>query len=224
MPDVSRLVVTSRSADVHVVATDAGSLAVQGAGLDVLPDGTARITSRPGDKKVSVACATGSDVTVATSSGDVVLEGSLGSVMVSTLSGKVCVERAVRLEVRSGSGKVEIDTCAEACIVRTASGRLSVGRATKLEVAGVSGRVDVADVDVANVRVVSAKVAVGTGAGGDVNVHTVSGAVDVTVPKGCCPNTDLVSLTGRSTCDCPEGDDAQIAVRSATGKVRVRHR
>ncbi len=66
-----------------------------------------------------------------------------------------------------------------------------------------------------------AKVEARTQGKDDVAVQTLSGSVRIEVPKDVRPNARLRSMTGRPRCDCEEGDDIQIAVRSMSGKIEV---
>jgi hypothetical protein len=49
----------------------------------------------------------------------------------------------------------------------------------------------------------------------------MSGSVRVAVPQGIRPSTRLRSLAGRPRCDCPEGEDCRITVKSLSGKIEV---
>jgi predicted membrane protein len=52
-------------------------------------------------------------------------------------------------------------------------------------------------------------------------VRTVSGKVEILVPRELRPATRLKSVSGRVQCDCEEGSDGEISVASISGKITV---
>ena len=76
-------------------------------------------------------------------------------------------------------------------------------------------------VEGAEIKTVSGKVLVGTTRGGNISVHTVSGKVEIVVPRDVHPATRLRSISGRVRCECPTGADGEIAVKSVSGAIRV---
>ncbi len=216
-----RCTVTTRSGAVHVVAVPGAGLTVEGGSVVAQHDGVLEIRRDRDKKKIVVHCAAGSDVTIGTVSGSIDTEGALGAVRVATVSGKVNVREAARVDVRAKSGAVEIGTVTDECRVVVTSAKVRIGRARRAAIAGVSGVVVADDVEGADVKTVSGKVTLGTAAGGHVTVRTVSGKVEIRVPPEMQPNTRLKSVTGRIECDCERGDDGEIAVASVSGAIRV---
>jgi DUF4097 and DUF4098 domain-containing protein YvlB len=168
-----------------------------------------------------VHCPTGSDVTIGTMSGSIDTEGLLGGVRIATASGKVHVAEAGRVDVRAKSGSVDIGTCTGECRVVVTSAKVHIGKAQRATIAGVSGVVLAEGVEGAEIKTVSGKVLVGTTGGGDISVHTVSGKVEILVPRDVQPTTRLRSISGRVRCECPTGGDGEIAVKSVSGAIRV---
>jgi DUF4097 and DUF4098 domain-containing protein YvlB len=192
---------------------------------DVEQDVTGRIavtSARWGSAALEVRCPTGTDIVVGSASGRVELRGRLGEVRVTTFSGRIEVDQAETLELRSASGSISAARCDGRCRLHTMSGRATVGTAEDADVSTVSGRVrlDCSSGSV-QVRTASGRVEVGTEGKGNVDVQTLSGSVRVEVPKGVRPDVELRSGLGRCRCDCPEGRDCRISVSSVSGKIEV---
>jgi DUF4097 and DUF4098 domain-containing protein YvlB len=216
-----RLNVATRSGRVRVEGRDGAALSVRGGNLED-DDGAVRITAGTGGSNaVEVVCPAGSDVIVGTASGSVELVGSLGDVRVTTASGRVSVADAQRIDVRTTSGKIDIDRCHGECRVVTKSSRVKVGNAGLLDCSAVSGRIEVGGVEDANVRTVSGRVELGAAGQGRVEVRSVSGKVDLAVPRDRRPATRLSSISGRVRCDCETGDDGEINVATTSGTINV---
>jgi DUF4097 and DUF4098 domain-containing protein YvlB len=217
-----RLNVSTRSGRVRIQARTGAALEVRGADMVTEPDGTWRITSsQGGSHAVEVVCPEGTDVIVGTSSGRVELLGPIGDARVTTRSARISIEHAARVDARTWSGAVEVGTCTGECRVVTKSSRVKVGSAASLDVSAMSGRVEVGDVADAVVRTMSGRVEVSTRNSGRVEVRTLSGAVEVEVPRDRRPSTLLKSLSGRVRCDCAQGNDGEINVATTSGSIRV---
>jgi ferric-dicitrate binding protein FerR (iron transport regulator) len=192
---------------------------------DVAQDATGRIavtSARWGSAALEVRCPTGTNVVVGTASGRVELRGRLGEVRVTTLSGRIEVDQAEALDLRSVSGSIAVVQCERRCRVQTKSGRTTVGIAEDADLSTVSGRVRLdSSSGSIQVRTASGSVEVGTEGGGDVDVQTISGSVRVEVPEGVRPAAELRSRAGRCRCECPEGRDCRIVVSSMSGKIEV---
>jgi DUF4097 and DUF4098 domain-containing protein YvlB len=222
MPDPAPLHITTRSGDVRVHAEGDAALSVEGGTIERQDDGTLHIRREPDTNSIEVRCAAGTDVTVGTASGKVELRGALGAVRVATISGKIRVDEATRIDVRTKSGSVDIGACTGECRVMTKSAKVHVGSAGRATVAAVSGIVLLERVGGAEVKSISGKVLLGLAPDpGRVSVHTVSGKVEIRIPASSRPSTRLRSLSGRVDCDCPPGDDFEIAVASVSGGIRV---
>jgi DUF4097 and DUF4098 domain-containing protein YvlB len=216
-----RLNIATRSGRVRVEGREGAGLGVQGGNVEH-DDGTVRITAGiGGSNAVEVVCPAGSDVIVGTASGSVELVGSLGDVRVTTASGRIAIDDAQRVDVRTASGKIEIGRCRGECRVVTKSSRVRVGNAGTLDCSAVSGRIEVGGVDDANVRTVSGRVEMGTTSQGRVEVRSVSGKVDLAVPRDRRPATRLSSISGRVRCECASGDDGEIDVATTSGTINV---
>ena len=215
------LKITTRSGTVRVVAAAGSELAVEGGTIDLLDDGTIHIRRERSSNVIDVRCPLGSDVTVGTASGKVELLGALGTVRVATVSGRIHVAEADRIDLRTKSGKVDIEACAGECRIMTKSAAVHVGRADRATVAVVSGIVLLERVRGAEVKTVSGKVLVGSTGGERISVHTVSGKVEIRVPAATRPATRLRSLSGKIQCDLSPGDDFEVAVVSVSGAIRV---
>ena len=188
-------------------------------------DSTGRVSvksARGGSGWLHIHCPTGTDVVIGTVSGKVELQGQFGVVRVTTVSGSVEVDRADELDVRTISGNIDVERCNGRCRLQTKSGRATCVVAGDALVSTMSGLIRVDDAT-GKVRAQSAsgKIKVGTRGNGDVAVKTMSGSVRVEVPKGVKPHTRLHSLTGKPRCDCEEGEDLEIAIRSLSGTIEV---
>jgi DUF4097 and DUF4098 domain-containing protein YvlB len=221
MADPKMLHISTRSGNVRVTATPGAALAVDGGIIEVATDGTTRVIGARGSDRIDVTCSAGTDVVIGTVSGSVELRGELGAASVATISGKINVERARRVDARTKSGRVEIAECDEECRIVTVTSRVKVGKAERAAIAGVSGRISTRDVARVEVKTVSGAVDVGTSGPPHVSVHTVSGKVDVDVPADARPSTRFRTLSGRVSCECSTGDDGEIAVATVSGAIRV---
>ena len=228
VPGHTELHLSTSSGRVLVTAEDRSDVVIEAGApsedrIDRDATGRIRLTSaRGGSADLELRCPSGADLVVGTLSGHVQLQGQLGAVRVTTVSGNVEVGRAEELDVRSISADIKVERCAGECLLRTKSGRTEIGSARDARVSTISGRIRL-DESTGTVRAqsVSGTVEVGTQRDGDVAVQTMSGAVRVAVPEGVRPHTRLRSLSGRPRCDCEEGSDCQIAVQSLSGKIEV---
>jgi hypothetical protein len=155
--------------------------------IDTLPHGSGRsggglraamrgewFTGSSGDLDVIVTMPEGSDLQVATASGDTMVGLSLGAVKVSSASGDVvALDTFDALDVRTASGDVCAGRVLSRLSFKTASGDLTVAHAaSKTDIASASGDVEIT-------AAVPGKLAVNS-ASGDVLVHVAPGlAVDV---------------------------------------------
>ncbi len=186
-------------------------------------DGKISITSpRGGSAWLEIRCPSGADVAIGTVSGRVELRGRFGPVRVTTVSGRIEVEQAEALDARSVSGHITVGTCTGHCRLLSKSGRITCDSVGDANISTLSGRIHLGDATgKVHAQSVSGKVEARTRGKNDIGVRTLSGSVRIEVPKDVRPNARLRSLTGRPRCDCEEGDDIQIAVRSMSGKIEV---
>jgi DUF4097 and DUF4098 domain-containing protein YvlB len=221
MAEPARIKITTRSGSVRVVAAAGQDLSVEGGTVGIDEDGTTHIRRAKPSSVVEVRCAAGTDVTVGTVSGRVDLSGPLGSVRVATVSGRIQVGEGDQIDVRTKSGKIDIDTCAGECRVMTKSSGVHVRSAGRATVSSVSGIVLLEHVGGAEVKTVSGKVLIGTSGDERVAVHSVSGKVEIRVPRETRPATRLRSLSGQVRSEVTPGDDREISVMSVSGAIRV---
>jgi DUF4097 and DUF4098 domain-containing protein YvlB len=213
--------VSTRSGKVRVTALPGAALEVSGGTVVHEEKGVLLVRRTPGASKIEIRCAAGSDVTIGTVSGSVECAGELGALRIATISGKVNVEHATSVDVRTKSGRVEVGACEGDCRIVVASAKVHIGRAGRAMVAAISGQVLAEDVGGAEVKTVSGKVFLETTGAGRVSVKTVSGGVEVRVPREIQPATRLRSISGKVQCDCPTGGDGEINVASVSGGIKV---
>jgi len=220
-PTPTRVHISTRSGKVHVFAADGVDLTVDGGTMEARADGSIEVRRAHDARMIELRCPTGTDVTVGTMSGSVETAGALGGVHVVTMSGKIHIERATSVDVRTRSGLVEVGACSGECRVVATSAKVRVGSAARASVAAVSGLVALEAVGNAEVKTVSGKVLLGTTGSGRVSVKSISGTVEIVVPREIHPATRLRSISGRVECECPVGVDGEIAVKTVSGAIRV---
>jgi DUF4097 and DUF4098 domain-containing protein YvlB len=216
---VARLRIVSKSGSVSVVAEPGAEISVKGGTFVAEADGTYLVTA--GSKNLEVRCAPGTDLIVGTMSGSVRVEGTLGATRVVSKSGSIQIDAATQVDARTASGSVTVGECEGQCRVVVTSGSIRVGRAHHASAAGVSGSIHVDDTDAADVKNVSGTIEVGCTGLGRVAIRSVSGKVDVSVPPECAPATLLKSISGSIRCECAEGSDGEIDVKTVSGRIRV---
>jgi DUF4097 and DUF4098 domain-containing protein YvlB len=216
--------ITAASGRVHVVAEARAEVAAEGAKVEASPDGlTVTVRSKPAEVRVPA----GSDLTIGSRSGDVVLDGALGAVSVTTDSGDVRVEEVAALDARTVSGDLQVGVVHGALRLRTTSGRVHVGRAGgEVRIGTVSGGIDVEQVCCGMaVKTVSGTIdatLAGPPGGADaISAETVSGAVVVRVPASIRPAVRIRTNSGTERIDCPLGGDCTIEARTVSGPVTV---
>lgn len=215
----TRIVVAKRSARVNIVGSGS-ELVVAGAPFETAPDGTVTIGGSPAGN-VDIRCPEGTDIVIGVQSGRVEAHGKLGVVSVSSTSGRVAIEAARAVDVRTASGRVEIGSADEAVRCSVTSGRITIGHAGSVDVSVTSGRVRVDDTGDARVHAISGRVDVAAGRGSNVEVRTTSGRVSVTLPRGCCPRTRVAVRSGRVDNTVPAGDDGTVDLQTTSGRVSL---
>jgi DUF4097 and DUF4098 domain-containing protein YvlB len=221
MADHQRISITTRSGKVRVTGAETETVSIVGGFGETNEEGVLEIRRESGSDRIEVTCPSGTDVTIGTTSGNVETHGVLGAVRILTASGKIHVADASRIEIRTKSGKIDVRACEGECNVVTTSSKVHIGTAGKCRVAAVSGLVLLEHVAGAEVKTISGKVLLGTSGAGDVMVKTVSGKVEIRVPREVKPATHLNSVSGKVQCDCEPGDDGTIAVKSQSGAIRL---
>jgi len=155
---------------------------------------------------VEVRCPRGTDVSVGAISGRVNLVGTFGSVKVSTVSGSIEVDTAEGdVDARCVSGSITVKSCGGRCDVTSKSGRVRVER--------VDGA--------AHASTISGGVELGTSGRGEVELKMVSGEAKVKVLETKHPRVRFQSLSGKMHCECEQGSDFDLKVRSISGSLEV---
>jgi len=110
----------------------------QGAPLRV--DGTT-VTLEARSDRVRLEVPEGIDLVIGTTSGRVTVTGRVGSVAVSTRSGRVDIDDAAEVDIRGRSGRIHVRRCRGEARVITTSGRVVVERSGPVDVTTTSGRI-----------------------------------------------------------------------------------
>ncbi|MET0912389.1 MAG: DUF4097 family beta strand repeat-containing protein [Acidimicrobiales bacterium] len=215
--EIESVRVSATSGRVKVVAEDRGDVLVRGGTAPQHDGGTVTVDAGPG--RVEVRVPSGVDLVVGSHSGRVEVEGPLGAVAVVTESGRVTVEQAASVDVRTSSGRVEIGRVEGTTRVRSASGRITVDRTAGADVATDSGRIVLRSVSGrTTAHCVSGRIEVRLATAADVEAETVSGRITVEVADPVRAHAVSGPLPPDSE---PHGDDCTIATRSVSGRVSV---
>jgi DUF4097 and DUF4098 domain-containing protein YvlB len=149
----------------------------------------------------------------------VTVGGPVGHVAITSASGRVEIEQAASVDVRTASSAVEIGTVTGTCCVRAQSGRVEVGSCGSADIASKSGRVVLDHVDgEVDVHSVSGRIELSLDAAHDVHAETVTGRIEISLPPGTAafepdgPTDDRLR---------PPGADCTVFARSLTGRVVV---
>lgn len=192
---------------------------VRGGRLVRQPDGWLALDST--SNSIQVTCPSDTDLVVGTASGGVDLTGQLGAVRVMTNSGKIRVEGVRSADLRSSSAAVRVRSCTDDCRVVTTSGSVRVDSAGRIDVSTTSGAVTVGRSGDGEVHTVTGSVDLGATGSGTLRVHTMSSSVEIRVPAGMRPHSELRSGTGQVQNDCDQGTDGSIEVRTESGTIRI---
>jgi len=158
---------------------------------------------------VEVRCPLGTDVSVGAISGNVKFVGTLGSVKVSAVSGGIEIDTVTgNLDARAVSGNISVKRCAGRCDVSSKSGRVRVER--------VEGPT--------HASTISGGVEIGTAGSDEVELKMVSGGAKVTVFGEKLPRVRFNSLSGKMHCECKQGSDFDLKVRSISGSLEIKGR
>ena len=196
----TQLRITSRSGRVTVAAEQRDDIVVP-LGVEVSREAETITVSADADA-ISVRVPEGLDLVIGTEGSRVDVTGPLGAVAIATASGRVSVEVAGSVDVRTTSGRVDIGVVGGACRVRGESGRVTVDSCGTADVATSSGRIRLAEV------------------AGSVRAHCTSGRIDVGV-RGSHP-VAAETVSGRITVHLGrEVDPGIVVARSVSGRVEV---
>ena len=215
----SHFTIAVRSDRVTVIAGGDTPVEVRGGRLIAEPDGRFRVDAAKGP--IELHCAERTSVTIGTTSGQVECRGRLGAVHITTSSGRVSVEDATSIDVRTKSGHVEVGSCEGPCTVRTKSSTVEIGQAAELDVSTTSGHVTATAVSDATVQTVSGAVELSIRGKPNVLVRGQSASIDVTLPTGATPATNLVSNSGHVTQQCLAGTDGRVEIATSSGAINL---
>src|SRR4051794_9075568 len=128
MSEGFELRVATRSGRLTIIGETRDDFLVEGGRLEE-DDLTFTVSPHRGSSKVIIRCPAGTDVVAGTSSGDLEFGGELGAVRLTTMSGKIEVDRVASIDIRAMSGSVTVASCAGECRVKTKSGKVRIGSA-----------------------------------------------------------------------------------------------
>lgn len=172
---------------------------------DAPPDRRPVLEVKSKSGNLEVRCPTGTDVSVGAMSGNVQLLGTFGSIKISTVSGGVEIDTAQgNVDARSVSGRVTVKNVGGRADVSSKSGRVRIDR--------VDGPV--------HASTISGGVEIGT-AGEDVELKMVSGGAKIKVLSEKQPRIRFSSLSGKMHCECTQGSDFDLKVKSISGSLEV---
>lgn len=225
LPVAVTLRLQSRSGRVHVIAEPRDDIEAETDGLESFmeDDGKTIVirSGRGGSKPLTVRCPVDTDIAIGTHSGSVRLEGRLGGVRVTTMSGTVELQDAEEADVRTMAGNIDVGRCRGRCRLNAISGKVSVAEADIALASTVSGSIRL-DRVLGDVRARSVSGNIDMNASGDsaIAVKTVSGRVRIVLPQGTEPQA-FFRTRGHVTCDFPQGGDCRIDAASLSGSIEV---
>lgn len=219
-PRHSAIEVATRTSNIVIRAADVPAPTVVRGRAEIDAHG---VVSVHGSSEVEIHCPAGTDVTVASTTGKVTCVGVLGRVFAASHTGKVRIEDAESVDVRTTSASVQVDRCAGACEVVGHSGSIEIGTAGRAAVSNTSGRTTIARTTDATVRSASGSVHVGSDQAGTIDITTVSGSVEVRLGAGCNPPASLRSVSGRVRGPARTGSATPggISVKTISGSITV---
>ncbi len=225
LPVAVTLRLQSRAGRVHVIAEPRDDVEGETDDLNSFmeDDGKTLVirSGRGGSRPLTVRCPVDTDIAVGTQSGSVRLEGRLGIVRVTTMSGTVELQDAEEVDIRTMAGNIDVGTCRGRCRLNAISGKVSVAQADIASASTVSGSIRLERV-LGDVRARSVSGSIDMSASGDsaIAVKTVSGKVRIVLPQGTEPQT-FFRTRGHVTCDFPRGSDGRIDAASLSGSIEV---
>jgi len=182
---------------------------------------------------VRIRCPHGADLELTSAAADLDARGRLGAVRARSASGDLSLQVVEgTLDASTASGDVTVDEVLGAAKVKTASGDVEVKRACgEVSVGLVSGDLTVGEALAAvGVNTVSGDVRIDAAGGGDVDLKSVSGDVEIGMRPGLRLWIDASSVSGTMTSelevtDTLPADDAplvELRAKSVSGDLRIR--
>lgn len=198
-----------RSVRVRVSGSKADEFRIEQRG-DVIVVGPERGMRRwLGGADIDIEIPAGASVSLAASSGDVIVDAPVAELSVAVASGDVRGGSVAHTaQIKSASGDVSLDDVGERLDVAVASGTVRIGSVgSDLTVTSASGDVSVDFIgESATLKTASGDVSVGRFGGGDIRVTTLSGNVRIGLPARRMLDVDLQTLTGDLRNRLPDGD------------------
>jgi DUF4097 and DUF4098 domain-containing protein YvlB len=182
----------------------------------------ASTTVTGGNNRLTVRIPLGMDIVVGTTSGRVDVSGAVGIAAITSESGRITIERATSVDVRSNSGRIDVGHCGDQCCLRSENGSVAVGSCGSADVATTTGKISLRDVHgVARAHCTNGRVDITMATANDVTAETVTGRINVSLPRG-------VRAFRANLADRPStlaGDaDCVVSTHSVTGRVDVVNR
>lgn len=186
---------------------------------DVLSEGTCTTidTVRSG---LVVRVPERTDVVAGSTSGRIVIEGSVGDVAITTEIGRVVVRDATAVDVRCDSSRVEITAVRFDCRIRTRSGRILVEQCGgSADLATKNGRIELkAGSGPVRAQCASGRIDITLVSANDVEADTISGRIAIALPAGTRPYRPQ---DGDAPVSTPDGYDCTVTARSVSGRVTI---
>jgi DUF4097 and DUF4098 domain-containing protein YvlB len=217
---VDRVRITATSGDVRVTAEPRDDVVVTGG--ETTGSGSEVVVKGDSDD-VDVRVPVGIDLIVGNRSGDVTLDGSLGTVSVTTSSGDVEAEDVASIDARTLSGKLRVKASRGSVRLKTKSARVRVGRADgALHVAAGSSRIEIGEArSEVTVKTISGDIEVLLAGRAPVTAETLSGKIKLRVADELRPQVRLRTTSGKKRIECATGDDFVLTARSMSGNITV---
>jgi DUF4097 and DUF4098 domain-containing protein YvlB len=226
LPVAVTLRIQSRSGNVEVIAEPRDDVYVEGDGFDAREaDAGAALeirSGRGGSKTISVRCPVGTDVIIGTHSGGTRTSGELGVLSVTTMSGRIEVESADEADLRTTSSGIRIGTIRGRSRLNTVSGRIEADRLGACACGTMSGAIRIGKVaGPLKARTVSGSIEASSTGEGSIAVKSVSGKIEIGLPKDTAVSRRFKTLSGELRCPFPEGDDLHIEAMTVSGAIEL---
>ena len=209
--------ISARNSRLTIIAEERVDVSVEGRAR--VASGNNQTTIESVDGALLVRVPTGTNVVAGTTSGRIEVRGHAGNLALVSVSGRLSVESAETVDLRSESGMVEVGSSLAECRVRAVAGAVKIGQCGSADIATRTGRIAVRGARGAvTAHCVSGRIQIDLDVASDVDAETVSGRIDVSLPHGtrACRVSPIID-------DTPELTewDCTINSRTLTGRVVV---